>query len=180
MTTQYAMFQANTCTLQTPCLEHQWQKVVVTHYKRKYSVCKRCCVPATEQHLNTYWCAQGQDLVCQQVIKYCRKGWPRKRLVKPDIAPYWKVRGSLTVCNWLLLYDHQIVVPKSLQGKTKQKIHVVHQGIWRCRAKLPDLHGAREWVSRLLKLCNSVLSVPRIPLLTRNHQWFHNCQNIHG
>ena len=56
-------------------------------------------LPATEQCLNTYRCAQEQDLVCQQVIEYCQKGWPRKGLVKPDNAPYWKVRGSLTVCN---------------------------------------------------------------------------------
>ena len=62
-------------------------------------------LPATEQHLNTYRCAQEQDPVCQQVIEHCRKGWPRKGLVKPDIAPYWKVRSSLTVCNQLLLYD---------------------------------------------------------------------------
>ena len=56
-------------------------------------------LPATEQRLNTYRCAQEQDPVCQQAIEHCRKGWPRKGLVKPDIAPYWKVRGSLTVCN---------------------------------------------------------------------------------
>ena len=93
-------------------------------------------LPATEQRLNTYRCAQEQDPVCQQFIEHCRKGWPRKGLVKPDIAPYWKVRGSLTVCNRLLLYDHRIVVPKSLQEETKQKIHAGHQGIQRCRARV--------------------------------------------
>ena len=55
-------------------------------------------LPATEQSLNTYRCAQEQDPVCQQVIEHCRKG-PRKELVKADIAPYWKVRGSLIACN---------------------------------------------------------------------------------
>ena len=93
-------------------------------------------LPATEQRLNMYRCAQEQDPVCQQVIEHCRKGWPRKGLVNPDIAPYWKVRGSLTVCNRLLLYDHRIVVPKSLQEETKQKIHAGHQGIQRCRARV--------------------------------------------
>ena len=93
-------------------------------------------LPATEQRLNTYRCAQEQDPVCQQVTEYCRTGWPRKGLVKPDIAPYWKVRDSLTVCNQLLLYDHRIVVSKSLQEETKQKIHAGHQGIQRCRARI--------------------------------------------
>ena len=37
--------------------------------------------------------------LCQQVIEHCQKGWPRKWLVKPDIALYWKFRGSLKVCN---------------------------------------------------------------------------------
>ena len=53
---------------------------------------------ATEQRLNRYRCAQEQDPVCQQVIEHCRKG-QKKGLVKPDIAPYWKVLGSLTACN---------------------------------------------------------------------------------
>ena len=92
-------------------------------------------LPATEHRLNTYRCAQEQDPVCQQVIEHCRKGWPRKGLVKPNIAPYWKVRGSLMVCNRLLLYDHWIVVPKSLQEETKQKING-YQGIQRCRARV--------------------------------------------
>jgi len=42
-------------------------------------------LPATER-LNMYRCAQEQDMVCQQVIEHCRKSWPRKGLVKPDIA----------------------------------------------------------------------------------------------
>ena len=54
-------------------------------------------LPVTE-HLNTYRCAQEQDPLCQQVIEHCRKGCPRKGLVKPDIAPYWKVRGSTDCC----------------------------------------------------------------------------------
>ena len=101
-------------------------------------------LPATEQRLNTYRCAREQDPVCQQVIEYCRTGWPRKGLVKPDIAPYWKVRGSLTVCNQLLLYDHRIVVPKSLREETKQKIHAGHQGIQRCRARIASSVWWRE------------------------------------
>ena len=55
-----------------------------------------CSLPATER-LNMYRCGQEQDPVCKEVIEHYRKGWPRKGLVKPDIAPYWKVRGSLTV-----------------------------------------------------------------------------------
>ena len=43
------------------------------------------------------------------------------------------MRGSLTVHNQLLLYNHRIVVPKSLQSETIQRLHEGHQGIERCR-----------------------------------------------
>ena len=71
-------------------------------------------LPATEQCLNTYRCAHKQDPLCQQVIEHCWKGWPRKGLVKPDIVPYWKVRGSLdsvqlTVAVWPLYSGSKVL-----------------------------------------------------------------------
>ena len=43
------------------------------------------------------------------------------------------MRGSLTVHNQLLLYNHRIVVPKSLQSETIQRLREGNQGIERCR-----------------------------------------------
>ena len=59
----------------------------------------------------------------------CRQGWPRKRSLRPDIVPYWNVRAFLTVCGRLLMYGHRIVVPKSLQKETMQRIHAGSQGV---------------------------------------------------
>ena len=87
-------------------------------------------LPITEQHLNSYRCVQQQDPVCQQVTEYCKNGLPRKGLVTPEFAPYWKVRASLTVCKQLLMYDKRMAVPK------EQKIHAGYQGIERCRARV--------------------------------------------
>ena len=101
-------------------------------------------LPATEKCLNTYRCAQEQDPVRQQVIEYCRTGWPRKGLVKPDIAPYWKVQGSLTVCNQLLLYDHRIVVPKSLREEQSRRFMLAIKGYRDVEQELPHLYGGRE------------------------------------
>lgn len=42
------------------------------------------------------------------------------------------------------------------------------------------LYGVQVWVSRLLKQCNNVPSVPRTQLLTRSHWWFCNYQSTHG
>ena len=134
----------------------------------------------TEQHLNMYRREEEQDSVCQQVTEYCWTSWSTKGLAKPDIAPYWKVWGSLTLCNQLSLYGYWIVIPKSLQEETKQKSMLVLKEYRDAEQELPHLYSSWERVSKLLKQCNSVLSVQRIPLLTRNHWWYCNCWSIHG
>jgi len=63
--------------------------------------------------------------VCAQVVD----GWPRRERLDPNLRPFWKVRGSLTVCDGLLLFNGRIVVPKVLQKETMGKLHDGHQGI---------------------------------------------------
>ena len=50
-------------------------------------------LPATEQRLNEYRNAQEQDLLCSNVAKYCRAGWPAKHTIESELIPYWKVRS---------------------------------------------------------------------------------------
>ena len=129
-------------------------------------------LPATEQRLKTYRDAQGQDPVCQQVTEYCQHGWPRKRPTRPDVAPFWNARASLTVCNQLLMYDHRIVVPKSLQKETMQKIHAGHQGIERCRARIASSvwwPGVSQQIAQTVHQCTECAknSTPnKEPLMT--------------
>ena len=92
-------------------------------------------ITQTPQRLDEYRRAQEQDPVCQQIKEYCQQGWPRKGLVKPEVAPYWASHSSLTVCDQLLLCGQRIVVLKSLQKETMQKLHAGHHGIERCRAR---------------------------------------------
>ena len=116
----------------------------------------QCSLPITEGRLNSYRRAQEQDPVCQQVTEYCKSGWPRKGLVTPEMAPYWKARASLTVCDQLLMYDHRIIVPKSLQEETKQKIHAGHQGIERCRARVTSFvwwPGVSQHIAQTVQQC---------------------------
>jgi len=71
------------------------------------------------------------------VIKHCKTGWPdRKEEISPELKPYWKAQGKLTVNkHGLLLFQKRIVVPKTLQRRTLKKIHAGHQGIQRCRLR---------------------------------------------
>ena len=71
-------------------------------------------LPADTARLNAYRKAQDQDSACSMAKECCRSGWPLKGRVGQELAPLWKVRGSLTICDDLLLYNGRIVVPHSL------------------------------------------------------------------
>jgi len=76
-------------------------------------------------------------------LAICCQGWPRKGSSRPDIVPYWNACALVTVCGWLLMYGHRIVVPKSLQKETMQEIHAGHQGI-DAEQELLHLCGGQE------------------------------------
>ena len=92
-------------------------------------------LPATSQRLETYRRAQAEDSICTKVIEHCQSSWPEKRGLDISITPYWKVRCSITVQGGLLLYYQPIIVPRSLQQETLNRIHEGHQGIERCRMR---------------------------------------------
>ena len=86
--------------------------------------CSRCGKARTSEQ---------EDSTSRQLITFCQQGWPDRPHLKGDLSPYWHVRGDLALHDNLLLYGSRIVVPKSLQASTLQKIHNGHQGIQRCR-----------------------------------------------
>lgn len=92
-------------------------------------------LPAGEKQLELYKREQHSDPVCSQVINYCCNGWPSKSKVTNSLKPYWEIQGEFTLCNSLLLRGRRIVVPKSLQKNTVNKIHNGHMGIQKCRAR---------------------------------------------
>ena len=92
-------------------------------------------LPANSSKLEEYRSSQASDPVCSQVRSYCTDGWPNKNLVETALIPYWKVRSELTAGSDLLLFRRRIVVPKTLQKLTLEKIHAGHQGIQRCRIR---------------------------------------------
>ena len=113
-------------------------------------------LPASKHRLDEYREAQSKDSVCQQLSEYCRHGWPEKTSVTPEVAPYWKSRGFLSECDGLLLFGHRIVVPKSLQRETLQKIHAGHQGMERCRTRVSTSvwwPGVTTQMSQVVQQC---------------------------
>ena len=90
-----------------------------------------------EQHpLETYRLKQAEDPICAQVSKHCKSGWPRKHRLSPELIPYWKLRGSLTTHDDILLFNDRIVIPESLRADVMDRVHEGHQGIERCRMRV--------------------------------------------
>ena len=137
-------------------------------------------LPASQDRLDEYRTAQQEDNTCRQLITFCQQGWPDRPHLKGDLSPYWHVRGDLTLHDNLLLYGSRIVVPKSLQATTLQKIHNGHQGIQRCRQRTTSSvwwPGVSKHIEQLVKSCPicAKASIPhKEPLMYSplpNHPW---------
>lgn len=129
-------------------------------------------LPASPNRLNEYRQAQKRDSMCQQIREFSLAGWPSKERVSYQLKPYWKVRGSFTLCEDMLLFNSRIVVPKSLQQETLGKIHQGHQGVERCllRTKCsvwwPGITSQLKQLIQNCPTCSRNARPRREPLLT--------------
>jgi len=92
-------------------------------------------LPASPQTCNDYLKAQAEDSVCKTVIEHCKTGWPdRNEEISPELKPYQKAQGELTVNkHGLLLFQKRIIVPKSLLRRTLEKMsHEIENMVQQC------------------------------------------------
>jgi len=90
-----------------------------------------------EQHpFKMYHLKQAEDPIVVQVSKYCRSGRPRKHCLTLELIPYWKLHGSLTVYDDILLYYNRIVILESMRSDVVDRVHEGHQGIEHCRMRV--------------------------------------------
>ena len=90
-------------------------------------------LPASKSTLERYRQAQQGDEICSKVMEYCRSSWPDKNSVESPLKPFREVRGALTICEQLLLFNNRIVVPSAMRREALTRIHEGHQGAERCR-----------------------------------------------
>ena len=64
-------------------------------------------------------------------------------MIQSSLKPYWTVRGELTVCNNLFLFNKRIVVLESLKKATLDKVHKGHRGIQRSRFRATSWSGGQ-------------------------------------
>ena len=138
-------------------------------------------LPASAKRLDDYRRAQDEDNTYSSVISYSQKGWPERKTLEADVRPYWNARAELTVVkNNLLLHGKRIVVPKSLQRQTLEKIHAGHQGVQRCRLRANTSvwwPGISHEVENMVKQClrcardHTLPNEPMIPTELPEYPW---------
>ena len=106
-------------------------------------------LPAAQNQLQLYRKAQEEDLICSQVIQYCKDSWPGKHSIYPELRPYWENRASLTFVDDILIHGCCIVVPKSLQKETLSKNHQGNSETQNVSCKQGTPYGGQEYHARL-------------------------------
>ena len=129
-------------------------------------------LPASRSTLERYRQAQEEDEICSKVSVYCKSKWPDRSSIESQLKPFWKVRGSLTICEQLLLYNNRIVVPSAMRQEALNKIHEGHQGAERCRWRTkasvwwPGITAQIKQMVDNCKICAKSMQRRREPLIT--------------
>ena len=137
-------------------------------------------IPASKDYLEEYRKAQSQDIVCSQLMEFCRSSWPTHKQVTGEMKKYWQFRSNFSVCDNLLLFGTRIVVPTSKQVETLQKIHQGHQGFQKCRLRISTSVwwlGVTQNLEKFIKECPTCQQTippqnePLLPTPLPDHPW---------
>ena len=95
------MYKAD--TLSRPPSQAQEQSMMCPLKKKSRDLLRECFT--TKGRLEEYSTAQQKDPVCARMREYCESEWPAKEDIPPELAPYFKIKNQLTLCENLLLYN---------------------------------------------------------------------------
>ena len=82
--------------------------------------------------------ASRNDASLQHVAKLVEKGWPARHEVRDIAMSYYSVRSLLTIDNYLLFKDNQLVVPSSMRDEMMDCAHKSHGGIGACLRRMRE------------------------------------------
>ncbi len=113
------------------------------------------------------------DPILQEVIQQIKIGWINDKI--PSVQQFRQVRHDLTYTNGLVLKDHRIVIPKSLQTDILSKLHVGHQGIVKTKLRARETvywPGINKQIEQQVSQCNSCQinqnCQTKVPMLEHN------------
>ena len=92
-------------------------------------------LPISEPKLREIQNAAENDQVLQKLKKLILDGFPDSKSSMPaELIPYFQVRSELSITEGLIFKGDKTVIPYSLQKEMKERIHMGHMGIERCKA----------------------------------------------
>ena len=92
-------------------------------------------LPATEEIRMKFKDATEKDGALQIVAKYAMDGWPEQKECPKHLQHYWSLRDEITVHQGIVYKAQQMIVPTTMREYVKDKIHMGHLGIGKCKAR---------------------------------------------
>ena len=90
----------------------------------------------SKSKLSQFAAETSKDPVLKKLKDYVLNGWPNNRKqVDSAVRPYYNVRDEITLYQDVLLKGDRIIVSSSLREEMRQKIHLGHLGIEKCKAR---------------------------------------------
>ena len=94
-------------------------------------------LPVSEPKLRETQNATENDQVLQKLRELILDGFPdSKRSMPPELSPYFQVRSELSIAEELIFKGDKIVIPSALRKEMKERIHMGHIRIERCKGNL--------------------------------------------
>ena len=64
-----------------------------------------------------------------ELIEIIQNGWPKdKRQLPENLHPYFQIRDTLSYEDGLIVKGEKLLIPKSLRGEMKKRLHAAHMG----------------------------------------------------
>ena len=96
----------------------------------------------------------ARDKTMQQLTTLIQEGFPESRHLSPELRPYQRIAGSLSVVDGVILAGSRLVIPPALRPNILSALHAAHQGVSVMSARATesvywpnltvDLHRIRE------------------------------------
>lgn len=117
-----------------------------------------------------------KDPILARVREYILGGWPDKRNLGEEYAPFSQKRQELSVEDDIVLWGHRVVIPKdsALQSILLEELHATHPGIVKMKALArsffwwPAIDRDLEQKCRECEICQEHQKQPQ---LTPIHPW---------
>ena len=124
--------------------------------------------PINSERLEEIRKATAEDGTLVQLSETIMSGWPKSKANLPaGVTTYFSYRDELTVQDGIILRGERIVIPTSMRGEMKRKVHAGHSGINSCLRRAREYiywPGMSSDIRQFVEACNTCASMPdRLP-----------------